>query len=97
MPPEVLPSRRSGQRSCRVMLLATNYQRLRRLRVLDVEEEGGESAHLRALHLVVHLAEGADGVVEGVADAGAEAASGNVPRATRRATSVIVVCFETAY
>ena len=45
MPPEVLPSRRSGQRSCRVMLLATNYQRLRRLRVLDVEEEGGESAH----------------------------------------------------
>lgn len=45
----------------------------------------------------MHLAEGADGVVEGVADAGAEAASGNVPRATRRATSVIVVCFETAY
>jgi hypothetical protein len=39
--------------------------------------------------------EGADAAVEGVAAVEAEAASGNVPRATRRATSVIVVCSET--
>jgi hypothetical protein len=43
----------------------------------------------------VDLAEGADEDVEGVVDVGVEVASGNVPRVTRRATSVLVVCSET--
>jgi hypothetical protein len=37
----------------------------------------------------VDLAEGADEDVEGVVDVGVEVASGNVPRVTRRATTIM--------